>query len=106
METRKNNVFTFVIDEKEDEIIEFRKQIPIDFKKAQQIPDFRFIIERFLSLKPENTAPNSVFNSVMVQITNEIHEACENMNIITKAKKNIKKIVETTVDEFTKIFIK
>ena len=81
METRKTYVFSFVIDEKENENLEFRKQEPLDLEKARQILDFKFIIGRYLTLKPETTG-RSVINTVLVQITEEIYEACQEMNIV------------------------
>ena len=79
----------------------------MDLEKARQIPDFKFIIGRYLTLKPETTV-RSVINSVLVQITEEIYEACQDMNIeyCYKAKKIIKRIVESTVQDFVTLFIK
>ena len=68
----------------------------------RQIPTYRFLIERFLTLKSEKNPKEIAIN----YITREITHFCQSRNIALKDRKVLRKLLQNYILDFIKIFIR
>lgn len=100
MERRLLNVLkTIIISENETVNILRREPIPLD--AAIQIPQYRFVIERFLTLSEENKHKETI-----LLVGKEVMEVCDKINIVTLTRRNVTKKIEQYVDEYKQLFVK